>query len=323
MPGFLTHYLGGQAVLARLPEDTRKLIEGDHARIYNLGTQGPDIFFYYVPGFMRVRSKGIGSDIHEADFGKFFMETARWVKHETLFAYLAGFLAHYALDTACHPFVFAHTQLKGATSAQESAEHRHFETAVDVLMLARIKGEKPADYKQWELIQAPPKHKQVAAAAFAAAANKVYGDRRRGGTGDSALLPRDVYHAMGHMAQLTRMLHSPKGRRKKWAAFLEDKTIGARLLSAMVHMQEVTDGRDYLNLSRTHWHTPWNPSQGSTASFPELFDAGVGEAVQMVNGLYAYMQGTMPRKKLTELIGNRSLSTGMDFREGELLTPCE
>ncbi|MCL2501192.1 MAG: zinc dependent phospholipase C family protein [Defluviitaleaceae bacterium] len=311
MPGFLTHYLGGQAVLAQLAEDMKTLIEGDHERIYNLGTQGSDIFFYYVPGFLRARSRGIGSDIHDGDFGRFFMEMARWSKHETLFPYLAGFLVHYALDTHCHPFVFGNTQREGVTSAQASADHRHFETAVDVLMLARLTGKRPADYKQWELIQAPAKHKRVAAAAFATAVNRVYKDKV---AGSDEFLPRDVYHAMGHMAQLTRMLHSPKGRRKTVAAFLEDKTIGARLLSAMVHMQEVTDGRDYLNLSRAHWQTPWDPSRRSTAGFPELFDAGVREAVRMVKGLYAYMHGEMPRRELAELVGNRSLSTG---------EPCE
>jgi hypothetical protein len=301
LPGFLTHYLGGRAVLAQLPDDVKKLIEGEHGRIFNLGAQGSDIFFYYVPGMMRARSRGIGGVIHEADFGKFFMEMARWAKHEALFAYLAGFLVHYALDTHAHPFVFGNTQRENAAPAQETADHRHFETSVDVLMLARLTGDKPAAYRQWELIQAPAKHKQAAAAAFAAAVNRVY---------TAPLLPRDVYHAMGHMAQLTRFLHSPKGKRKSFAAFFEDKTLGARVFSAMVHMQEVTDGRDYLNLSRAYWHAPWNPSGGSTASFPELFDAGVAEAVGMVRALSAYMNGTMARKELAAHIGNRSLSTG-------------
>jgi hypothetical protein len=301
MPGFLTHYLAGQAVLAKLPAEIESLILADRNKIFTLGAEGSDIFFYYVPGLIRPRTRGIGSDIHNAKFNPFFIHMARLCKRvkneeqrETLFAYLAGFLVHYTVDVHAHPFVNAHTRHEGATELQETAEHRHFETALDVLMLARLTAEKPADYKQWELIQAPAGQKRIAAAAFAAAATKVYSRK---------ILPQDVYHAMGHMAALTRMLHSPKGRRKHFAAFLEDKTIGARVFSAMVHMQELTDGRDYLNLSRAYWGE-------QNTSFPELFDAAVAEAVALINGLYAYMHGTLSREVLTALIGFRSLSTG-------------
>jgi hypothetical protein len=308
MPGFLTHYLGGQAALAQLPDGVSTGIKNKYERVFNLGAQGSDIFFYYVPGFMRARTRGIGSEIHHKNFGMFFMQMARRAKRvldteqrETLFAYLSGFLVHYALDAYAHPFVYGNTRREGATPSQESAEHRHFETCVDVLMLARLRGQRPADYRQWELIQPPAKQKRTAAAVFGAAARQVYGKDIR---------PQDAYHAMGHMAQLTRLLDSTGGRRKAIVSRLEDATLGARLLSAMVHPQEVADGRDYLNLSRAHWRTPWDASKEYTTSFPELFDAGVTEAASMINNLHAYMNGEINAKQLAVLIGNRSLATG-------------
>lgn len=295
MPGFLTHYLGGQAVLARLPEEMK--IAEQHGRIFNLGTQGPDIFFYYAPGFLRAGSRGIGSDIHRADFGPFFMHMARWVRQETVYAYLAGFLVHYALDAVAHPFVNASTQAEGITAMQESAAHRHFETACDVLMLARLTGLKPAALRQWELIEAPAEHKQLAAIVFSEGVQKVYNHK---------LSPQSVYQAMTHMAKLTRLLHSPNGRRKKIAAFIEDRTINARILSVMVHMQEITDGRDYLNLSRAYW----NAHTTRCESFTELFEAAVTRATDLIRALHAYRCGTLRHRELAARIGNYSLSTG-------------
>lgn len=299
MPGFLTHYLAGQAVLSRLPDENT--ISGDRGRVFSLGTQGADIFFYYVPGFMRKRSRNIGSDIHNADFGLFFTDMAKRAKRvedngqkTTLLAYLSGFLVHYALDATAHPFVYANSTRAEATGLQASAEHRNLETIIDVLMLARLTGQKPGEIRQWELIDAPPEQKRAAAALFSAAARAVY--KRQ-------LQPQDVYHAMGHMKQLTRLLHSPGGRRKKWAAFLEDKTVDARILSAMVHPQTVTDETDYLNLSRAYW-------KNRNESFPVLFDSAVDEAVIMLNGFHAYIRGEIPRKELAALVGNRSLTTG-------------
>ena len=295
MPGFLTHYLAGQAVLDRLPAEID--IPAAHGRIFTLGAQGADIFFYYAPGFLRVRSKGIGSDIHHADFGPFFMHMARWARQEIIFSYLAGFLVHYAMDVAAHPFVNAFSQQADASSLQESAAHRHLETTLDVLMLARLTGERPANVQQWTLIEAPHEHKQLAAIPFSEAVRKVY---------SRPLTPQDVYHAMTHMARLTRLLHSPNGRRKRIAAAIEDKTAGTRILSAMVHMQEVTDEQDYLNLSRTHWGTDTTRCE----SFPELFDRAVAHAAALITALHGYQQGTLPRRALAECIGNYSLSTG-------------
>jgi hypothetical protein len=294
MPGFLTHYLSGQAILARLPEHLH--IPPAFERIFTLGTQGPDIFFYYAPGFLRAKTRGVGSVIHHGDFGPFFMHMTRWARHETVFAYLAGFLAHYTLDIAAHPFVNAQTTLESAM--QTSAAHRHFETVTDVLMLARLKGIKPADICQHELIEAPREHKLLAAIPFSEAVRKVY---------HRELLPQDVFRAMGYMAKFTRLLGSPTGRRKQIAAFIEDKTVNARILSAMVHMQEVTDDRDWLNLSRTYW----GANTTRCESFPELFDSAVNHALELITALDAYRNANLPRRELAELIGNHSLSVGL------------
>jgi len=315
MAGFLTHYLHGQGVLAQLPHEITSIVKGNRERIFNLGAQGPDIFFYYAPGFLWARTKNIGSEIHRTKFNQFFLQMARLLKNiknreqqEILFAYLAGLLTHYSMDTHAHPFVNAftlgaenalNTNGSKTTNLQKTADHRHYETALDVLMLLRLTGQKPAAYRQWELIQAPSKHKQIAAAAFSAAATKIY---------ERDIMPRDVYYAMGHMAQLTRLLHSPKGRRKSFTAFLEDATIKARILSSMVHMQEVNDGRDYLNLSRDFW-------EGKNASFPEIFDYATEEAAEFINALYRYMHSEMLRNELATKLGNRSLSTGEDLAE--------
>ncbi|MCL2363946.1 MAG: hypothetical protein FWC71_04705, partial [Defluviitaleaceae bacterium] len=90
MPGFLTHYLAGQSVLAELPDEVKAFIPAASERIFNLGLQGSDIFFYYPTGFLWARSRGVGSQIHRERFGPFFMHMARWARQDVIFAYLAG-----------------------------------------------------------------------------------------------------------------------------------------------------------------------------------------------------------------------------------------
>jgi len=295
MPGFLTHYLAGQSVLAELPEEVKALIPPESERIFNLGLQGSDIFFYYPTGFLWARSRGVGSQIHHERFGPFFMHMARWARQDVIFAYLAGFLTHYAVDVAAHPFVNGYAKNEDATALQGSAAHRHLETTLDVLMLARITGKKPADINQAALIEAPTEHKQAAAIVFSESVNKIY---------DRPLQPHDVYHAMGYMARFTKLLNSPTGTKKKIAESIEDRVAGARILSAMVHMQEVEGTQDHLNLSRFYW------AENRNDSFPTLFEAAVGHATQMVTRMYDYRVGTLSHRELAALIGNYSLVTG-------------
>ncbi|MCL2405702.1 MAG: zinc dependent phospholipase C family protein [Defluviitaleaceae bacterium] len=306
MPGFLTHYIGGQSVLEVVGPKIGSYIS-PASKLYNLGAQGPDIFFYYIPGFITSRIRGIGTQMHESDLGLFFMYMANIIKNskspaqrQIVFAYVAGFLVHYAIDVHTHGYVYSRTQ--DTHKMQEASKHRHFETSIDVLMLKHTHGTKPGDYKQWQLISPKKVLLRVAAASTSDAIREVYNRKTT---------PVDVYRAMETMAQFTRYLQSSSGRRKRWLGRAEDMTVGSRIISALVHTQEVTDNYDYLNISNNPWVAPW-ASQARTESFVELFDSAVADAASMIQAVYDYMHNNMTNKELTAIIMNRSLKTGLE-----------
>jgi len=307
MPGFLTHYIGGQSALESVDREISDYI-APMANLFNLGTQGPDIFFYYISGSLSKRIRGVGSQMHDADLGLFFMhladivkETADSDKRQIIFAYTAGFLVHYAVDVSTHPYVYAKTA--NPTAIKEASHHRHFETSVDVLMLSRIYSKRPNDYKQWQLILPEKVHKEIAAAAASEAIRQVY---------SRDINPRDIYRAMGEMAQFTRYLQSKTGRRKRWVGGVEQLVLRAKVISALTHMQEVTDGMDYLNEKNAPWSPPWSPDITYTESFAELFESAVKYAAQMIQALYSYTHGSLSKAELSAQIQNRSLKTGQN-----------
>jgi len=299
MPGLITHYLGGQSALEILSPHIRDDIK-QAENLFNLGTQGPDIFFYYVNGFLTKRIRGVGSQMHSADLGLFFIEVAD-IKCPLVFAYTAGFLAHYAVDAHTHPYVFAQTYNPPKPALKEAGRHRHFETSVDVLMLARIKNKKPNDYNLAQLLTPENNHKNEVAIDTAEAISKIY---------NKDIRPRDVYRAMGQMASNTRRLQSKTGRRKRWLGNVENLILRVRVLSALTHMQEVTEDRDFLNLGKAEWSPPWAKDEINNESFVELFDAAVADAAQMIEALYEYIKGSIPKEELAASIQNRSLTTG-------------
>lgn len=49
MPGFTTHYIFGMKAYNDMPNSQLKHIVAKYRWLYQLGLQGPDIFFYNIP----------------------------------------------------------------------------------------------------------------------------------------------------------------------------------------------------------------------------------------------------------------------------------
>jgi len=241
--------------------------------------------------------------MHAADLGLFFMELAE-IKCPFVFAYTAGFLAHYTVDFHTHPYVFAQTYDPPKPAMKEAGRHRHFETSVDVLMLKHLKGKKPSDYNLAQLLKPTMFQKTETAMDVAEVISKIY---------ERDIRSNDVYRAMGQMASNTRRLQSKTGRRKRWLGNIENLILQTRVLSALTHMQEVTEDRDFLNLEKTKWSPPWAKDETYNESFIELFDAATIDAAHMITALYKYTKGNLRRDDLATIIQNRSLTTGKNL----------
>ncbi|MDR0999266.1 MAG: zinc dependent phospholipase C family protein [Clostridiales bacterium] len=315
MPGFITHYICGEAALKRLPAEIATIIT-DNREIYNVGCQGPDMFFYYIPGLLKKNMKNLGIDMHVSNVQTFLMGMADAAADADsytkplLIAYLFGYLCHYALDYSAHPYVYykAGFRLDGDRSPKlrYSVYHRRFETAVDVLMLKMFSGQKPNDKKLWQLIKAEKDHAQVVAAMVSAAINNAY---------DRSVSPKEVFNAIKHMVWVTRVLQSRRGRRKRFMNLAENLTVKEHLVSSLIHDQEIVDGIDYLNTQKLKWSMPWDEEAESTHSFGELYNIAIVESEKLMVSMWDYLNGKMSREDLLAVVGNRSLKSGLEIEK--------
>lgn len=127
MPTTYTHYRFGQQALSQLPLALQARIDPYHD-LFNLGLHGPDILFYYHPLTDNPVNR-VGHSMHRltgrAVFRRFL---ALDDGSDGAFAYLAGFLCHFALDSSCHGLV---TQMEA-----QGLSHTLQETQLDrALML--------------------------------------------------------------------------------------------------------------------------------------------------------------------------------------------
>ena len=111
MPAGYAHYRFGTQLLPQLGADTAGILQR-HRAIFDMGVQGPDFLFFHS-FFRKTPLYRLGHQYHEISGREFFTQMcARTTAQpsEDRLAYLTGLLAHYCLDSSCHPFVYAMTE---------------------------------------------------------------------------------------------------------------------------------------------------------------------------------------------------------------------
>ena len=103
MPAGYAHYRFGKQLLPTLPGPERQCIQR-FRRMFDVGLQGPDLFFYYNP-YMKTPVGDLGGKFHAMSGREVFTAACAAADTEAGRAYLYGLLGHYCLDSTCHPYV--------------------------------------------------------------------------------------------------------------------------------------------------------------------------------------------------------------------------
>lgn len=132
MPTTYTHYTYGQEIFRMLSPKLQKKIR-PYMNYYNIGVHGPDILFYYR-SFSKNAVNQYGVKVHDEPM-RCFLEHAFSVfkkqrRKNAAFAYLAGFMTHYILDSTCHPYI-------RRRMVETGISHAEMETDWDYLMMKR------------------------------------------------------------------------------------------------------------------------------------------------------------------------------------------
>ncbi len=130
MPTTYAHYTFGKTVLKELNEEIRESIT-KNIELFNIGLHGPDILFYYKPLKSNKVNK-LGNEIHKLNANIFFENAKEKISSNDdfnkAFAYIAGFICHYMLDSQCHPYI----RLK-----ENQISHNEIETEFDRYIMIR------------------------------------------------------------------------------------------------------------------------------------------------------------------------------------------
>lgn len=157
MPSVISHYLLAGRMLARLRETHPDFKVNQNALYW--GAQGPD-FLYASP---EKKLREAADLLHRGDPYQtlsFITSYAQDTKNDTDKSYALGFLAHYALDSAAHPFVLYGAGQIAAPDAglTESIAHSLIEVTLDVILLRYERSDLPGSVR---LVSCAPKDETV------------------------------------------------------------------------------------------------------------------------------------------------------------------
>ena len=295
MPDVVVHAVFGREIQAGLD---REIAEKIREVPYTFALFGPDIWFMYQPW---KRREGRGRRMHTTRTGQFLMALARQAKKskhpEELFSYLAGFLCHYALDTAAHPYVVHMTEIR----TKIPRGHMAFEHTLDRLEMERagVPGEKhPITDHYYPSLRLP---KEI--------------------RGDIDAVFREVYGWRGCWKALNcswpryrlayRILENPKGLFTRLARFT-----GRPGLKGLAYATSPFNGTDVENTAHTEWTHSHDSTISFTSDFSELKAQAFRNALDWITAAYRYVfLSEITEEELAARIGSLSYLSGLPVED--------
>ncbi len=143
MPSQLTHRFAALRIYERLPENVRAEISS--LPFYDLGAQGPDLFYFLRPYTDRGR---LGRRMHGENAFEAAAAFAGCARSPREFSYTAGYVTHCALDSVFHPYVFGITEkLLERGYSDKLSLHGYIESDLDTYFAEKYAAEPRAPYR--------------------------------------------------------------------------------------------------------------------------------------------------------------------------------
>lgn len=269
-----------------------------------IGAQGPDPLFFYpvLPPRLNQRIHQLGSAMHTRRVGEMLraiFATAQQAE-DSVKAWALGYLSHYAVDTAVHPFVYANSFVKGKYLTRL---HLSLEKAMDT-WLYRSQGQSGIPRHFEGIRRAHQQHKQQIAHAWARAAGQVFPEYRAS--------VRQIRQALDAAVRVGRVLHSPGGTKYRLFRGLGRLLGNDQLITGHMVPRDLPKN-DFTNQAQAAWFSPWEAGRERRESLMQLLDqAKARAAALMADGLH-YFAGSLTLDGLLARLGAMNFSSGLDW----------
>lgn len=302
MPAFSTHYIFAYELMDRLGQTADFPV---YENAVYIGTQGPDIFFFHraLPWQKGKTLRAAGSALHRARpgdildiFGDYCKKTE---KPDIAKSYACGFIMHYVLDRACHPFVYYLQDLITDRNAKlnPNSVHNTVELALDSLMLKLHLGiGAPRAFETDKTFSCTEAEKEEIAAMLSLASAAVT---------PISFSAQDVKTAIDDTKHAQRLLLDANGKKEKALKVLETAASPFTKnfkISSFLRTDDLENAKKYVNINNGRWTSPFESGQRHE-SFFELFEKAKEDALEIIGGFLDGASGGEITQNLSFLTG--------------------
>lgn len=310
MPGYDTHYIFGINSYHKLPDSQTKHAIHCSKGAYSLGLIGPDIFFYYATEIVAAR-KNIGSLMHTTKTDLFFKNMLAYIDlthgmaRNTAIAYFSGFLSHYVLDCACHPYVY------WRSDSNDLQKHFTLETDIDIMLLKKYMNTTPYDFTKNSTITLSKLENITVCDMLHFAIRNTYKGSRITRTG--------IRMAIRSLQAEQKAMRIAFSKIKSAIGVVEYHFVSRKYFSTLIPGGAEIKTNDPLNLKHSEWRNPWDPSKISHASVPDMMNKAQDRFSLTIFLLNNYLDKSISAKEsyysLLKFIGGYSYHSGLDWRK--------
>jgi hypothetical protein len=313
MPGFKSHSIFAKIILKGMPKSTLKDKIMLHETCFQMGNQGPDFLFYYLPAHIIGRNNP-GDILHTTKVSEMF-ETM--LKYRTLYrnddlniidSYIAGFFGHYILDSKMHPYIYYrtnHLQHIGEIT-YDFGIHSFLETDIDQTLISHFLHISPLEYKPWKKIVMTLHERHIISSLMYHSIKTLYPKLY--------INKHSISRAMFMMALEQRLMYDRNARKKAFLRRIDQLSVHHAFISPLVPFIGKNYYRDPLNLEKKTWSNPWLNSKKSNKSVLEIIEdsaAKYNTILEAYNSLI--IENYDSYGKLLGELENKSYLTGLEL----------
>lgn len=314
MPDIWTHILCGNKSIAAIDNDELYSEILNKINIFKLGTQGPDIFYYYK--FWRgINTKGdkiLGKLMHTDRTGEFLINCLKYLKAQSgrnnyieLLVYVLGFISHYTLDSIAHPYIYCYAFSQSnniSSSYMTDAYHKKIETIIDNIYLRENSDLCFGGITPYEAIDVGICVPGSINDCLKSQIQYIYNFKIKNSIINNAY--RDMKIGL-------KLLYDPTSIKVKTTKFVEKILRTPEKYSCAFYPINVDCNFDYMNNSHNEWCNPYKKQESCRYSFNDLLNLAVVESSNKIIASMSFLKDDISEYELKYFFPNISYLTGM------------
>lgn len=314
MPATATHAFFAEDIYDKLTKQEKSRLKGEQKLFFMFAQHtDPLMFFSIFFPFKGKKIRNLQRIAHTTKTNEFFQNLITYIKEKKYYndsktlAFLYGFIAHFCLDSAVHPYVYyktGHFIRKNKSTYKYLCLHHNMETLIDNTL---ISNREKKDYTKFNIhnfvFDLKPFSKELNC-SIKYTFIKTYN-----------IDHMDIYYyqSLKDMKTFLRLFRKDKTGIKRILYKGLDKIIppGLFVFDSLSYHQSIEDKNNYLNLNHSIWNYPIDKKITLKKSFYDLYNDSLKECLTIIKEVNQYFFENQ-KIDIEKRFKNKSLTTGID-----------